>query len=233
MKREAHLNKKALIKFIAFSTIGLLAFVIPITVDGKVNTVLGLASDALKNLLSGVFSPLVLGLVSISTLGSLIEAILRSTATNMPGWFQKLFRTSLVYLVTKLVALVVTVCVIFGVGPAFLIASSTGGTMVDLAKTLVSIALVLSYVLPFLTDSGLMEFFGVITRPVVRPLFTVPSDASLDLIASWMGASSAAVILSAEKYRRGYYTEREAACVMCNFSLVSIPFVWSLHLLQV
>ena len=69
-----------------------------------------------------------------------------------------------------------------------------------------------------------MEFLGVIMRPVVRPLFNVPGRASVDLIASWFGASNAAVILTREQYMKGFYTKREAAYIMTNFSVVSIPF---------
>ena len=69
-----------------------------------------------------------------------------------------------------------------------------------------------------------MEFLGVIAKPVVRPLFHVPGRASVDLIASWFGASNAAVILTREQYMRGFYTKREASYIMTNFSLVSIPF---------
>lgn len=69
-----------------------------------------------------------------------------------------------------------------------------------------------------------MEFLGVILKPVVRPLFKVPGRASVDLIASWFGASNAAVILTREQYMKGFYTKREAGYIMTNFSLVSIPF---------
>jgi len=69
-----------------------------------------------------------------------------------------------------------------------------------------------------------MEFLGVILKPVVRPLFRVPGRASVDLIASWFGASNAAVILTREQYMKGFYTKREAGYIMTNFSLVSIPF---------
>ena len=81
-----------------------------------------------------------------------------------------------------------------------------------------------SFILPFLTDCGIMEFLGVLLRPVVRPLFHVPGRASVDLIASWFGASNAAVILTREQYMKGFYTKREAGYIMTNFSIVSIPF---------
>jgi len=79
-------------------------------------------------------------------------------------------------------------------------------------------------VLPFLTDSGIMEFTGVLLKPVIRPLFHVPGRASVDLIASWLASSNTAVLITAGQYNSGYYSRREAATIMTNFSLVSIPF---------
>ena len=114
--------------------------------------------------------------------------------------------------------------VVFNCGPEFITSIDTGATMVDLAGTLICIVLGFSFLLPFLTDCGIMEFLGIIARPVVEPLFKVPGRASVDLIASWFGASNAAVILTREQYMKGFYTKREAAYIMTNFSLVSIPF---------
>lgn len=221
---KAAINKKDLWKFILCSAIGILAFLIPINFESGVNTLLGIASDWIKQFLSGIFTEIVFVLVTVSTVCSIADTILTGAKVKLPQWFHNQFKVNTVYLITKIVAMFITVSAYFGIGPEFIINADTGGTMLGLALTLVAIAIALSYVLPFLTDSGLMEFGGVLTQPFVRPMFKVPSDASVDLIASWMGAASAAVILSAEKYRSGYYNKREAACVMCNFSLVSIPF---------
>lgn len=204
--------------------VGIFAFLIPFNFNSGTNTLLGVATDSIKSLLSGCFSEIVLLLVAFSAVCSITDAILCGMGKKVPDWFHNQFKANTVYQITKMVALIICLSAYFNLGPDFIIEPNTGGTMLGLAQTLVAIAIALSYILPFLTDSGLMEFTGVITRPFVRPLFKVPSDASVDLIASWMGASSAAVILSAEKYHKGYYNMREAACVMCNFSLVSIPF---------
>ncbi len=218
------INKRDLWKFILYSALGILAFLVPLNFESGVNTLLGVGSDWVKRLLSDFFTEIVLVLVVVSTVGSLVDTIFKGANKKLPNWFHNQFNTNTVYLITKIVALIISFSAYFNLGPGFVVEPNTGGAMLNLAQTLVAIAFVLSYVLPFLTDSGLMEFGGVVTHPFVRPMFKVPSDASVDLLASWMGASSAAVILSAEKYHRGYYNKRETACVMCNFSLVSIPF---------
>lgn len=103
-------------------------------------------------------------------------------------------------------------------------AATTALSVVYRADGSFCIVLGFSFILPFLTDCGIMEFMGVLLKPIVRPLFHVPGRASIDLIASWFGASNAAVILTREQYMKGFYTKREAGYIMTNFSLVSIPF---------
>jgi nucleoside recognition membrane protein YjiH len=147
-----------------------------------------------------------------------------------PAWIRnnhylkKGFSTTPFYLISKILGAVVAAMVVLGFGPEFITSIDTGATMVGLGETLICIVISFSFILPFLTDCGVMEFLGVIARPVVRPLFGVPGRASVDLIASWFGASNAAVILTREQYMKGFYTKREAAYIMTNFSLVSIPF---------
>lgn len=224
MEEKRPIHKVSLIKFIAFSLIGIAAFMIPFNYNGSVNTVVGVLTSVIKELLSVCMGEIILILVTFSTIGSLIDFILTKLGKELKGKLHYFLKTSLVYLITKIFALIVVIMCYFGFGPEVIRASDVGATMIDLGATLVALAISLSYLLPFLTDAGLMEFVGEVTKPIVRPLFKVPSDASIDLIASWLGASNAAVILSSEKYKKGYYTKREAACVMTNFSLVSIPF---------
>lgn len=86
--------------------------------------------------------------------------------------------------------------VVFGFGPEMVTSVDTGATIIDLCGTLFCI--VVSFeklILPFLTDCGIMEFLGVLLRPVVRPLFRVPGRASVDLMASLVWRFNAAVML--------------------------------------
>jgi nucleoside recognition membrane protein YjiH len=160
----------------------------------------------------------------ISAVLSTYDYICKPNWIRNNHYLKKGFSTTPFYLVSKILGAIVAVMVVLGFGPEFILSIDTGATMVDLACTLVCIVLSFSFMLPFLTDCGIMEFLGVIARPVVEPLFGVPGRASVDLIASWFGASNAAVILTREQYMKGFYTKREAAYIMTNFSLVSIPF---------
>lgn len=220
----AEINSKNLLKFILGSAFGMLMFLVPIPYGDSFTTLLEFCKNFLKSLFGGSLVYIMCGLVVIGSGMSVYDYICKPAWIRNNHYFSKAFSTTPFYLVSKVLGAVVAVMVVFGVGPEFITSIDTGATMVDLCCTLVCIVLSFSFLLPFLTDCGIMEFLGVLLKPVVRPLFRVPGRASVDLIASWFGASNAAVILTREQYMKGFYTKREAGYIMTNFSLVSIPF---------
>ena len=219
-----YVNTKNLLKFILGSAFGILMFLVPIPQGDSFTTLLDFCKGFLKNLFGANLVYILSDLVLIAALLSVYDYFFKPNWIRKNHYLSKAFSTTPFYLVSKVLGAVVCCMVVFGVGPEFIISIDTGATMVDLACTLVCIVLSFSFLLPFLTDCGIMEFLGVILKPVVRPLFRVPGRASVDLIASWFGASNAAVILTREQYMKGFYTKREAGYIMTNFSLVSIPF---------
>ncbi|MEY8386125.1 YjiH family protein [Oscillospiraceae bacterium 38-13] len=217
-------NSKNLLKFILGSGFGVLMFLVPVPQGDSFTTLL----DYLKSFLRGLFGdtlPYILAvMITLSAVLSLYDYLCKPDWIRKNAYLRKGFSTTPLYLVSKVLGAVFTCMVVFGAGPEAVTSMDTGGTIVDLCATLFCIVLGFSFILPFLTDCGIMEFLGVLLRPVVRPLFHVPGRASVDLIASWFGASNAAVILTREQYMKGFYTKREAGYIMTNFSIVSIPF---------
>lgn len=223
MKKES-VNAKNLLKFILGSAFGILMFLIPIPQGESFTTLLDYVKSFLKNLFGGSLSYILLVILVTSAVLGVYDYICKPDWIRKNHYLKKAFSTTPFYLASKVLGAVVACMVVFGVGPEFVTSVDTGATIIDLCCTLLCIVLGFSFVLPFLTDCGIMEFLGVLVKPVVRPLFRVPGRASIDLIASWFGASNAAVILTREQYMKGFYTKREAGYIMTNFSIVSIPF---------
>ena len=222
--KENYVTTANLLKFILGSAFGVFMFLIPIPYGDSFTTML----DFVKNFIKAGFGKglpyVLLTIVMTAAVMSTYDYFCKPAWIRNNNFLSKAFVTTPFYLVSKIVGAVVTVLVVFKLGPEWVTSIDTGATMIDLCNTLLCIVLGFSFLLPFLTDCGIMEFLGVIMRPVVRPLFNVPGRASIDLIASWFGASNAAVILTREQYMKGFYTKREAAYIMTNFSVVSIPF---------
>ncbi len=212
------------IKFLAGALFGMGMFLFPVGGGEGFSTPVGLLTEWLEKIITANVPWFLYVLVALSALGALVGRFYLPEFMEQRPWLAGLFKVSWPYLVTRLVALVVVICVGGELGPAWFSGPDVGGSMVGLSQTLVALAFTLSFVLPFLTDTGIMEFTGILLKPLIRPLFHVPGRASVDLIASWLASSNTAVLITAGQYNSGYYTRREAATIMTNFSLVSIPF---------
>ena len=221
---KKYTNTTNLLKFILGSGFGVLMFLVPIPQGESFTTLLDYLKTFTKNLFGASLPYILAVIIVIAAVMSLYDYFCKPAWIRNNHYLKKAFSTTPFYLASKIIGAIVCVMVVFGFGPEFITSIDTGATIVDLCCTLLCIVISFSFILPFLTDCGIMEFLGVITRPVVRPLFGVPGRASVDLIASWFGASNAAVILTREQYMKGFYTKKEAGYIMTNFSLVSIPF---------
>lgn len=224
MALDSKLKKRFIIKFILTSLVGIFAFAIPFKYDGNINTVVGVLTLLVQNGLSLYLDVIIIIVLGTSALGSIICFVSSKLGKPIDNWFGLMFRTNIFYLLIKIAAVVIILLYHFYFKTNLTELLEIGNTVNGLATVLIAIAISLSYFLPFLTDTGFMEFSGILLRKFVRPLFKVPPDASIDLLVSWLGAANVAVLLSAEKYEKGYYTAKETATIMCNFSLVSIPF---------
>lgn len=221
---KSHVNTRNLLKFIFGSAFGILMFLVPIPQGESFTTLLDFLKSWIKGLFGGSLGYIIVVILIVSAIMSTYDYFAKPDWIRKNHYLTRAFTTTPLYLVSKIIGAVFAVMVVFKIGPEMVISADTGATIVDLCGTLFSIVIAFSFIMPFLTDCGIMEFLGVIAKPVVRPLFHVPGRASVDLIASWFGASNAAVILTREQYMRGFYTKREAGYIMTNFSLVSIPF---------
>ncbi|WP_243105420.1 YjiH family protein [Blautia sp. AM29-29] len=207
---KSHITTGNLLKFLLGSAFGILMFLVPIPQGESFTTLLDFLKSWIKGLFGGRLSYLIMVILIVSAIMSLYDYIAKPDWIRKNHYLCRAFSTTPLYLVSKIVGAIFTVLIVFKIGPEQIISADTGGTMVDLCGTLFSIVIAFSFIMPFLTDCGIMEFLGVLARPVVRLLFHVPGRASVDLIASWFGASNAAVILTREQYMKGYYTKREA-----------------------
>lgn len=224
MTKSTDVNPKNLLKFILGSAFGVLMFLVPIPQGDSFTTLLDFLKTGLKNLMGVSMNYIIVGILVVSAVMGVIDMVFKPDFIRKNTYLSKAFHTTPFYLGSKILGAIFACMIVFGFGPEAVTSADTGVTMLDLCNTLLCIVVSFSFILPFLTDCGIMEFLGVLLRPVVRPLFHVPGRASVDLIASWFGASNAAVILTREQYMKGFYTKREAGYIMTNFSLVSIPF---------
>jgi nucleoside recognition membrane protein YjiH len=213
-------------RFLLPSLAGALFFLLPIHYDGAWTILLGVAADTLRGFVGSAMPVLLLVILSTSAILSLAGAL------SQP--FQRVFRRSPVtraflvppfWLALRILGTACAWMIVFEVGPEFIWHKNTGAVaLFSLGGTIVTIFVCASFLLPLLTDFGLMEFIGTLLQPVFRRLFTLPGRAAVDAMASWLSAAAVGVLITISQYEQGYYSRREAVVIATNFSVTSLPF---------
>lgn len=214
------------LKFLLPSLAGVLFFLLPVHVGGKWTIPMGVLSDGLKDLAAGSMPGVVLTIVIVSGVGALglsLHQRVFGRGALAPLWHS--FDVSTPWLILRLLGTLVALCIYFQWGPEWLWGERTGHVVFyDLAIPIVTIFIFAGFLLPLLTDYGLMELVGSLLRRPFQFLFGLPGRSSIDCMASWMSAAVVGVLLTSQQYSRGYYSAREAAVIATNFSIVSLPF---------
>ncbi len=213
------------LRFALPSLLGVAMFLAPYPTADGFNIGLGILTDRAGALLGDRLPAITAAIVCLSALVSLYAALVRPAWSLAPKGLAALFAVSRASVAVRAVAAVLACMILFGAGPVWITSGDTGGVILNDLMTIITIVFVFaSFLLPFLTDFGLMEFIGTMARRVFRPLFRLPGRAAVDGAASWFGSSIVGLVITTEQYDRGHYTEREALVIGLNFSIVSVAF---------
>ncbi|MDC8831928.1 YjiH family protein [Alteromonas gilva] len=214
------------VKLLGCSLFGILFFLTPMYIDGAWTIALGILTGQISDWLGenmGVFT------TSCFVLAAVVSVIYnvspRHMAMKLP-MADRLIASHWLWVVVNVSAAVMACMTLFQIGPQWLISAQTGVTAyIDVAGAIFLLVGLGCLLLPFLTDYGLLEFVGTMLQRPFQKLFNLPGRASIDTVASWVGSSSIAVVLTNAQYEKGYYSGRESSVIATNFSVVSVPFV--------
>lgn len=222
-----------IMKFVIPSVLGAIAFLMPIPQAGSLNTILGMLIDYGKAIFKGYLPFLAMAFVVLSAVLSLVAVLAKPKSIMDSEFLRELFYVPPFWLVSRLLGAVFAVIILAGnkyemwPGLEIIWNMDNGGTPgMILAPALLIIFLVLAGFVPLLTDYGLMEYVGTYARPVMMPLFRLPGRAAVDCLASWVGSSSVAVVITTKVHDQGYYTDREAAIITTSFSVISVAYIY-------
>ncbi|MGO1651407.1 YjiH family protein [Senegalia sp. (in: firmicutes)] len=213
------------LQFIIPSIIGVLILMVPFQYQGETTIVVALLASKLTSATANILPAIVLIFITITGIITLLHKLFKPSFIEDNEFLKGIFDVSIFWVLTRLVGMVLGFLVYFNIGPEWIYSEFTGGLILyDLILTLFSMFLFAGFLLPFLTDFGLLEFVGSILTPLMRPVFTLPGRSSIDCIASWVGDGTIGVTLTNRQYQQGYYTAREASVIATTFSAVSITF---------
>jgi len=200
--------------FFVMSAIGIFMFFIPITIGGKKTIPL----DHVVSFIKGNFP-------SFSAYYALVVIIMGGLYPFFKKkWNKSLFDT--IMSIFKLIGIVVAFMAIFKVGPAFLFEKDMIPFLYD--KLAISVGLIVpigATFLAFLVGYGLLEFIGVLLKPVMNPIWKTPGRSAIDAVASFVGSYSIGLLITNKVYKEGKYSAKEAAIIATGFSTVSATFM--------
>lgn len=215
----------SILRFLLPSLVGVVTFLIPFPTGDGHNIGIGILSDLVETALGPALPAIVAGAVTLSALLSLYAFLARPAWATKEGGIGSVFGVGPAGVAIRTLGAVLALMVVLQRGPSWIVSADTGGVILnDLMTVIFVLFLFASVLLPFLTDFGLMEFIGTLVRPVFRSVFTLPGRAAVDGAASWFGSSVVGIIITIQQYEDGYYTNREAAVIATNFSVVSVAF---------
>ncbi len=215
----------AMRKFVFFSLIGILMFLVPIHWGDKWTIGLGILADALKSVIQG-YLPLIATLIVVSS------AILTlGVAAFKPKWsqsgsaFANIFKVNWFWTLLRVLGAIFIVMIYLQIGPEWVTSKYTGGVILnDLNPVLIPFFFFAVMLLPFLVDYGLMEYVGTLLSKPFQKIFKLPGRSAIDATASWLGSGTVGVLITAQQYEKGFYNQREAAVIATSFSLASVAF---------
>jgi len=215
------LGPRAVLRFVLPSLASLLLFLVPFRIDGESTILVAELAAFLREGLAPVLPALILCIAGVSALASLVLSLRRRER----GLLGMLFCVRWYWVVLRLAGAAIAAMVLLGAGPEFLRGDSTGGNMVrQLVPNVMTLFLAVIFLLPLMTEYGIMEFTGVLLSRFFRRLFRLPGRGAIDAMASWLGAAPLGVLVTMQQYERGSYNRREALSIVSSFSLASVAF---------
>lgn len=212
----------AIIKFLFYSVLGIIAFLAPVTIGGESSILMGHIKSIVIDGYSESIKYLIVFVSLITITGTVIGKIKKQFKNPV---LQELFICGPINGAVRIGGSIFFLMVHFGVGPKAVLDPNTGGMMAgDLLPSLMVTFCVGVILMPLLTSFGLVEFVGVLIAPFMRKVFKVPGYAAVDAIASFLGDGTIGIVVTDQQYQKGYYTQREAVIIATSFSIVGISF---------
>ena len=213
------------LKFIVPSVAGTFFFLFPVRYEGIYTIPIAVLTSQLNDLLGASLPYIAVGIVTVSAVLTVYHSWLagrpRQPATGIRG----LFIVGHPWVVLRCLGCLTAVMILWQLGPEIVWGETTGQVVLfELVTAILTIFVFASFLLPLLTDFGLMELVGTAFSTTFQRLFRLPGRSCIDALASWMAAAPVGVLITSQQFEKGNYSGREASTIATNFSVVSLPF---------
>lgn len=223
--KQRPIQSRHLATFLIPSLAGAVLFLVPVKIDDNWTVFIGYLAGLIEDGLSGVLPGFLLALLVFSGVASFLCWAFKPRFILDKPALKTLFYTSFTWTAIRVLGAVFALMVMTGTGMEMVYSPATGGTVfTDLLPVLAVWSVVMGLLMPLLLDYGLMEWLGTLAQKIMRPLFKLPGRASVDSLASWMGNNMMSILITINQYENRYYTKKESAVIVTNFTITSIGF---------
>lgn len=212
-QQKAPMDKANVAKFIVCSLLGIFLFFVQIPINGTKTLPIDFITSFFTTALSAYYTEVLL-VCTVLYIVSLVR-----------NWKKKKSVADIIIIALSILGGIMVVMMEFKIGPAFLFeADIIPAAITNMGKAFVMVYIV-TFFLPFLLNYGLVDFFGVIFRPVMRLLFKLPGRTAVVAIGAFLGNFTVGHIQSNELYVTGKVTKREANIIDTCFCTTSIALL--------
>lgn len=225
MEEKKEYSTKQILKFLIPSVVGVFLFMCPVSYNGSLNITIAILTSKFTKLLAPYMPYVVYIVIILSAIGTILYKVAKPKFLTSNDFIAKMFDTSIVYFVLRIVGAIMVIMLVFNIGPEFIIGADQGPFVVnEFLKSFITTIFFAGTLMTLLLDYGFMDFIGALLAKVMRRLFTLPGRSAIDCITSWLGDAVVAVLITSDQYDKGYYNAREASVICTTFSAVSISF---------
>ena len=216
---------KRLMRFLVPSAFGAFFFLFPVLYDGVYTIPIAVLTNKLNDVLGDSLPAIGIAIVLVSTVCTTYFSWVAKPKEDARNTIKGIFVVGHGWGVLRILGLIAGISIFWELGPEFIWLDATGHIVLyDLVTAIITIFVFASFLLPLLTDFGLMELVGTAFSRTFQKLFRLPGRSCIDAVASWMAAAPVGVLITSQQYETGNYSGREAATIATNFSIVSLPF---------
>lgn len=214
MSQHDVLKGRNMWQFWLYSTIGIICFFIPVTINGNHTIIVDHVHLAFRRLLGSAMPYL-----------ALVMMICGATIPIVRSEYKKSLM-DLIIVIFKGLGAIIGIMYVFRIGPQILFDPNYGPFLFDKLMLPLSVLIPIGAIaLSLLVGYGLLEFIGVLMEPIMRPIFKTPGKSAVDAIASFVGSYSLGLLITNRVYRDGMYNKKEAVIIATGFSTVSATFM--------
>ena len=212
--KESRRRRQGITRFILCSGTGIFLFFVRI----KIGESSGIPVDHLIGLLKRLLTDFYIYIILIFTAYSVTKRILDKDARKTG--------TDIFFFMQAVLGFVLCILKVLGLLPQDLM--DMAQSAINATGNILCAIFLTALFIPFLTEYGLVDFVGVLCRPVMRRFFHTPGSSAVIGVSAFLGNYSMGHVISRQMYDEGGFTEREAVIVATGFSTCSIGLMINL-----